>query len=93
MLAIARALMLEPKFLILDEPSLGLAPKIVSEVFELIAELHADGMTILLVEQNVRKSLAIADRAYVMELGQIKQSGTAAELRNDAGVIDAYLGR
>ena len=92
MLAIARALMLEPKFLILDEPSLGLAPKIVSEVFELIAELHADGMTILLVEQNVRKSLAIADRAYVMELGQIRQSGMATDLRADKGVIDAYLG-
>lgn len=93
MLAIARALMLEPDFLILDEPSLGLAPKIVSEVFQLIEELHQDGMTILLVEQNVRKSLAIVDRAYVMELGLIKQSGTAVALRNDPSVIDAYLGQ
>lgn len=93
MLAIARALMTEPEFLILDEPSLGLAPKIVSDVFRLIDELHQDGMTVLLVEQNIRKSLAIADRAYVMELGTIKRSGSAAELRNDPAIIDAYLGQ
>ena len=92
MLAIARALMTEPDFLILDEPSLGLAPKIVADVFNLIDELHQDGMTILLVEQNVRKSLAIADRAYVMELGEIHQSGLAHELANDPAVINAYLG-
>ena len=92
MLAIARALMLEPQFLILDEPSLGLAPKIVSEVFGMIDELHQDGITILLVEQNVRKSLAIADRGYVMELGNIRQSGDAETLRNDPEIINAYLG-
>ena len=92
MLAIARALMHEPDFLILDEPSLGLAPKIVSEVFELIATLHAEGTTILLVEQNVRKSLEVADRAYVMELGEIKRSGPATDLRSDPSIVEAYLG-
>lgn len=92
MLAIARALMIEPKFLILDEPSLGLAPKIVSQVFELINELHAEGVTILLVEQNVKKSLAVADRAYVMELGHIVREGNASELAQDEKIHEAYLG-
>ena len=92
MLAIARALMPNPSFLILDEPSLGLAPKIVSQVFELIAELKAEGTTILLVEQNVRKSLAVADRAYVMELGRIVREGLATELAADPAIHEAYLG-
>ena len=92
MLAIARALMPNPSFLILDEPSLGLAPKIVSQVFELIAELKAEGTTILLVEQNVRKSLAVADRAYVMELGRIVREGIATELAADPAIHEAYLG-
>ncbi len=92
MLAIARALMVEPTCLILDEPSLGLAPKIVSKVFQIIAELRQAGVTILLVEQNVKKSLAIADRAYVMELGRIVKSGAAADLANDAEIHDSYLG-
>ncbi|MEE2716839.1 MAG: ABC transporter ATP-binding protein [SAR324 cluster bacterium] len=92
MLAIARALMPNPTFLILDEPSLGLAPKIVSQVFELIAELKSEGTTILLVEQNVKKSLAVADRAYVMELGRIVREGAADELAADPVIHEAYLG-
>jgi len=92
MLAIARALMHEPEFLILDEPSLGLAPKIVSEMFELISGLHAEGTTILLVEQNMRKSLSIADRAYVLSLGEITTSGPARTLLEDPEILDAYLG-
>ena len=92
MLAIARALMIDPDFLILDEPSLGLAPKIVSQVFEIIAECRQAGATILLVEQNVRKSLAVADRAYVMELGLIAKSGSAEELAQDPEIHDSYLG-
>lgn len=92
MLAIARALMSRPRCLVLDEPSLGLAPKIVSQVFELIAELHAEGVAVLLVEQNVQKSLAIADRAYVMELGYIVLSGVADELARDNSIQDRYLG-
>lgn len=92
MLAVARALMISPRLLILDEPSLGLAPKIVSQIFELIAELNSEGMAILLVEQNVRKSLAVADRAYVMELGHITRHGPAAELAADGKILDAYLG-
>ncbi len=92
MLAIARALMVNPTCLILDEPSLGLAPKIVTKVFEIISGLRAAGVTILLVEQNIKKSLAIADRAYVMELGKIVQSGPANELANDQNIHDNYLG-
>ena len=92
MLAIARALMIDPDFLILDEPSLGLAPKIVSQVFEIIAECRQAGATILLVEQTVRKSLAVADRAYVMELGLIAKSGSAEELAQDPEIHDSYLG-
>ncbi|MBT3701975.1 MAG: ABC transporter ATP-binding protein [Alphaproteobacteria bacterium] len=92
MLAIARALVSDPEFLILDEPSLGLAPKIVSQVFEIISELRGYGVTILLVEQNISKSLAVADRAYVMELGLIVKSGFAAELADDPEIHDSYLG-
>lgn len=92
MLAIARALMVEPTCLILDEPSLGLAPKIVTQVFEIIADLRRSGVTILLVEQNIKKSLAIADRAYVMELGKIVKSGTAKELASDPEILESYLG-
>lgn len=92
MLAIARALMIGPKFLILDEPSLGLAPKIVTQVFDLIRELHKEGVTILLVEQNVKRSLAVADRAYVMELGHIVREGRATDLSQDKKIHEAYLG-
>jgi branched-chain amino acid transport system ATP-binding protein len=92
MLAIGRGLMAEPKLLILDEPSLGLSPLLVEEMFNLIAQLRADGLAILLVEQNVVQSLAIADRAYVMENGSIRFSGTASELLASDTLRQAYLG-
>jgi branched-chain amino acid transport system ATP-binding protein len=92
MLAIGRGLMAEPRLLILDEPSLGLSPILVEEVFALIRRLHARGLAILLVEQNVFQSLEIADRAYVLENGAIALSGEAAELIEDAGLKKSYLG-
>jgi branched-chain amino acid transport system ATP-binding protein len=92
MLAIGRALMSRPKLLLLDEPSLGLAPIVVQLIFEVIREINAGGVTCLLVEQNARAALALAKRAYVMESGQIALSGTAAELAHDPKVIEAYLG-
>jgi branched-chain amino acid transport system ATP-binding protein len=92
MLAIARALALRPKVLLLDEPSMGLAPKLVSSIFAIIAEERRRGTSILLVEQNARRALAIADRAYVMERGRIVLSGTGAELSQNQEVKAAYLG-
>ncbi len=92
MLAIARSLMCHPDLLILDEPSLGLAPVIIREVFELIERLRGDGATILLVEQNVAQSLAISDRAYLLELGKITRQGTAAEFLDGLDVKSIYLG-
>ncbi len=92
MLAIARALMSRPKLLLLDEPSLGLAPIIVREIFNIIDELHAAGTTILLVEQNARLALQHADRGYVLEAGRITISGPANELLDDPRVKQAYLG-
>jgi branched-chain amino acid transport system ATP-binding protein len=92
MLAIARALMSRPKLLLLDEPSLGLAPLIVREIFALVASLKAEGVTILLVEQLANLALAIADWAYVLETGRIVLEGDAAVLRSDPRVRDAYLG-
>jgi branched-chain amino acid transport system ATP-binding protein len=92
MLAIGRALMARPKVMLLDEPSMGLAPVIVQEVFETIRRLKAAGTTMLLVEQFARTALEVADRAYVMERGRIAVSGTPAELRRDERVIAAYLG-
>jgi branched-chain amino acid transport system ATP-binding protein len=92
MLAIGRGLMAEPKLLILDEPSLGLSPLLVEEMFTLIAQLRADGLAVLLVEQNVGQSLEIADRAYVMENGSIRFSGTSAELLASDTLRQAYLG-
>ena len=92
MLTIGRALMCRPKFLILDEPSLGLAPVIVNEVFDIIQLLHKEGVTILLVEQNVRRSLEIANRAYVLEHGRIVMDGTSRDLLEDEKVKRAYLG-
>ncbi len=92
MLAIARALMAKPRLLILDEPSLGLAPLMVERVFEVVGELKRQGLTILLVEQNVHHALEVADRAYVMESGRITIEGTVEALRSDRRVEDAYLG-
>ena len=92
MLAIARALMSRPKLLLLDEPSLGLAPIIVREIFNIIDKLHAAGTTILLVEQNARLALQHADRGYVLEAGRITISGPARELLDDPRVKQAYLG-
>ncbi|KGI55924.1 ABC transporter ATP-binding protein [Campylobacter sp. MIT 97-5078] len=92
MLAISRALMSEPKLLMLDEPSLGLAPKIVSEVFEIIIKLKEEGITILLVEQNAFSALKISDYAYVLENGEISMQGVAKELIGDDKVRKKYLG-
>ncbi|MCS7259752.1 MAG: ABC transporter ATP-binding protein [Anaerolineae bacterium] len=92
MLAIARALMSRPKVLLLDEPSLGLAPMLVDTIFEVIQQLRAQGVTVLLVEQNAYQALRVADRAYVLETGTIKLSGPAQELARNEEVKKAYLG-
>ena len=92
MLSIARALLLNPKLLLLDEPSLGLAPLIVKEVFQIIQTMRSDGISVLLVEQNVRVSLEIADRAYVLDDGAIVYSGTASELANDEERVRSMAG-
>lgn len=92
MLAMGRALMSQPKLLMLDEPSMGLAPILVQQIFDIIAELHKSGTTVLLVEQNAEMALQIADRAYVLESGRIKLSGTGKELANSKEIKKAYLG-
>src|SRR5207248_2599735 len=92
MLAIARALMSRPRLLLLDEPSLGLAPLFVREIFNIIRTLHATGVTILLVEQNARLALQHADRGYVLQAGSITIAGPSAALLTDARVRQAYLG-
>lgn len=92
MLAIGRALMSQPKLLMLDEPSMGLAPILVDQIFDIIKELHEQGTTILLVEQNAGKALSIADRAYVLESGRIVLSGTGDELSESEEIKKAYLG-
>jgi len=92
MLAIGRALMSEPKLLLLDEPSMGLAPMMVARIFEVVREIAARGVTILLVEQNARLALELAHRGYVMESGVIALSGKSADLLNDSRVKEAYLG-
>ena len=92
MLAMGRALMSKPKLLMLDEPSMGLAPILVEQIFDIIKELHAAGTTILLVEQNAQAALSVADRAYVLETGRISLSGTGAELMASDRVRKAYLG-
>jgi len=92
MLAMGRALMSKPKLLMLDEPSMGLAPILVQQIFDIIAEMHKAGTTILLVEQNAEMALQIADRAYVLESGRIKLSGTGRELANSDEIKKAYLG-
>mgnify|MGYP003332824395 FL=1 len=92
MLAIARALMAQPTLLMLDEPSLGLAPKLVAEVMGALSRLHRDGLTILLVEQNAQAALEIADRGYVLDAGTLTLEGTAAELLGNPALREAYLG-
>ena len=92
MLAIGRALMARPKILMLDEPSLGLSPVLVQQVFDIIARLRDEGRTILLVEQNARMALSVANRGYVLQTGRIVLHDTAARLLDNAQVRDAYLG-
>ncbi len=92
MLAVGRALMMHPRLLMLDEPSMGLAPLIVNEIFRIIEAIKARGVPILLVEQNARKALQVSDYAYVLDRGQIAHQGEAAKLRADTSVIAAYLG-
>ncbi len=92
MLAMGRALMAKPKLLLLDEPSMGLAPILVDEIFSIIQKINKDGTTILLVEQNAFKALSIADRAYILETGNIVKTGNASELISDDSVRSAYLG-
>lgn len=92
MLAMGRALMASPKLLLLDEPSMGLAPILVDEIFSIIKKISAEGTTILLVEQNAYKALSVADRAYILETGTISKSGKAADLAADPAVKAAYLG-
>ena len=92
MCAIARALMSKPKVLLMDEPSAGLAPLIVQQVFELVHKIRAEGLTVLIVEQNVQQVLEVVDRAYLLEVGAIKLSGTAAELKGNDFIRAAYMG-
>jgi len=92
MLAIGRGLMSHPRLLMLDEPSLGIAPLVIERIFEALHEIRSRGITILLVEQNAAKALAAADHAYVLDLGSVAASGTGAELLNDDRVRRAYLG-
>lgn len=92
MLAMGRALMAKPRILLLDEPSMGLSPLFVGEVFKIIQEVSAAGTTVLLVEQNAKKALSISDRAYVLETGKIVKSGKASDLLNDDAIKKAYLG-
>lgn len=93
MLAVGRALMSNPSILLMDEPSMGLSPLLVKEIFSIIQEVHKQGITVLLVEQNAKMALSIADRAYVLETGDITISGDAKELLNDPRVKKAYLGQ
>ena len=92
MLAMGRALMSNPKIILMDEPSMGLSPILVSEIFRIIKEVSDDGTTVLLVEQNAKKALSIADRAYVLETGKIVLSGNADELIHNEEIKKAYLG-
>jgi len=92
MLAMGRALMARPKVLLLDEPSMGLSPIMVDKIFEVVADIHSRGTTVLLVEQNASRALSLANRGYVMESGEITMSGPAQELLDDPRVRAAYLG-
>jgi branched-chain amino acid transport system ATP-binding protein len=93
MLALGRALMARPRLLLLDEPSLGLAPLIVREIFRVLADLRARGLSILLVEQNVRAALQISDYGYVLEMGTVAAEGPGSELANDPRILETYLGQ
>lgn len=92
MLAIGRALMARPQLLLLDEPSMGLAPLVVQDIFNVIKDINREGTTVLLVEQNAKKALAISDYAYVMETGKIVLEGKANEVANNPRIMEAYLG-
>jgi branched-chain amino acid transport system ATP-binding protein len=92
MCAIGRALMSKPKILLMDEPSAGLAPLVVEQVFDLVRRIRAEGLTVLIVEQNVQQVLDVVDRAYVLDVGRMRRSGSAAELRHDPLIREAYLG-
>jgi len=92
MCAIGRALMSKPKVLLMDEPSAGLAPLVVQQVFDLVRKIRAEGLTVLIVEQNVQQVLDVVDRAYLLEVGAIKLSGTAAELKGNSFIRESYLG-
>jgi len=92
MCAIARALMSKPKVLLMDEPSAGLAPLVVAQVFELVRKIRAEGLTVLIVEQNVQQVLEVVDRAYLLEVGAIKLSGTATELKGNSFIRESYMG-
>ena len=92
MLAMGRALMSKPKLILMDEPSMGLSPIFVHEIFDMIVKLHEEGVTILLVEQNANKALRIANRAYVLETGEIRMEGQAKDLLTDPRIKKAYLG-
>ena len=92
MLAIGRALMSRPKLLLLDEPSMGLSPILVKEIFDIIKEVNESGVTVLLVEQNAKMALSVSDRAYVLETGKVVMSGTAESLMENENVKRAYLG-
>ena len=92
MLAIGRALMSRPRLLLLDEPSMGLAPMLIQQIFDIISEINQQGTTVLVVEQNAKKALSLADRAYVLETGSIVKTGTGADLLGDPSIREAYLG-
>jgi branched-chain amino acid transport system ATP-binding protein len=92
MCAIGRALMSKPKVLLMDEPSAGLAPLVVQQVFDLVGKIRAEGLTVLIVEQNVQQVLEVVDRAYLLEVGAIKLTGTAAELKDNSFIRESYLG-
>ena len=92
MLAMGRALMSHPKLIVMDEPSMGLSPLYVNEIFDIIQKINADGVTVLLVEQNAKKALSIADRGYVLETGRVVKTGKASDLLNDDAIKKAYLG-